>query len=226
MQAPKGRDTQARRESSAHAFAEGLPELCFSTLPGTGELICLKRGETGYYPSDWSTDDPEQNRELADFNNEKLGVSQAQRLAMETGSMHGWDVPGADPKAYERVPSVPDELAAATRRIVAEGKLPKLMAVLEATKCTRLDDLHDLAGQLDQYILDPEYRTFEDIALSDLHVIVGELALGLLVPHVNLSTYGQAVAKNMNLTLTAYGAISRRDGQPIVTFGNGGSRQG
>ena len=93
---------QTEQELFSPKLAEGLPELCFSTLPGTGELICIKRGESGYYPSDWSTDDPAQNRELADYNNERLGVTQAQRLAMECGSMHGWDVPGADPSAYQQ----------------------------------------------------------------------------------------------------------------------------
>ena len=56
----------------------------------------------GYYPSDWSTDDPAQNCALADYNNERLGVTREQRLAMECGSMHGWNVPGANPKAYEQ----------------------------------------------------------------------------------------------------------------------------
>ena len=93
---------QTEQELFAPKLADGLPELCFSTLPGTGELICIKRGESGYYPSDWNTDDPAHNREIADYNNERLGVTQEQRLAMECGSMHGWGVPGADPKTYEQ----------------------------------------------------------------------------------------------------------------------------
>ena len=80
---------QTEQELFAPKLADGLPELCFSTLPGTGELICIKRGESGYYPSDWNTDDPAQNREIADYNNERLGVTREQRLAMECGSMHG-----------------------------------------------------------------------------------------------------------------------------------------
>ena len=79
-----------------------LPETCFSVLPSSGQLIIIKKGESGYYPSDWSTDDPARNRELADYNNHLLGITPAQREAMECGSMHGWDVPGADPKVYEQ----------------------------------------------------------------------------------------------------------------------------
>jgi hypothetical protein len=93
---------QTEQEQFGLKVAEGLPELCFSVLSSTGDLICIRRGESGYCPSDWDTGDKARNQELADYNNERLGVTEAQRLAMECGSMHGWTGPGADPAAYEQ----------------------------------------------------------------------------------------------------------------------------
>lgn len=78
-----------------------LPEMCYSTMPSTDELIIIKRGEKGYYRCEFSTEDKPFNRELADDRNVKLGVSKAQEAAMLAGSMHGWEVPAADPKNYD-----------------------------------------------------------------------------------------------------------------------------
>ena len=77
-----------------------LPDLCWSILPSDGSLICIKRGESGYFLSDWNTRDPDMNRRLADNINQRRGITPAQEQAMLTGSMCGWDVPGADPKWY------------------------------------------------------------------------------------------------------------------------------
>ena len=82
-------------------FAPGLPAHCYSVLNTTGELIILKRGESGYYRCEASTNDKDENIDLADEYNEHLNVTPAQRQAMEIGSMFGWDVPGADPANYE-----------------------------------------------------------------------------------------------------------------------------
>ena len=93
-------DIRTEDECFAPKLAEGLPELCYSVHEGTGELIVIQRGEVGYYRTDYSTEDKEQNVELADRLNEKLGVDMWQRQAMEVGSICGWDVPGADPAKY------------------------------------------------------------------------------------------------------------------------------
>ena len=94
-------DIRTEEECFSPKLAEGLPEMCFSVLPDTGALICIKRGESGYYPSDWSTGDKERNIQIRDDANESMGVTDAQRKAMEAGSMFGWNVPGADPAKYQ-----------------------------------------------------------------------------------------------------------------------------
>ncbi len=77
-----------------------LPETCFAVMPGEGSLIILKRGEKGYYRSDWETGDKVQNKNIADWHNQRSSITPAQVMAMQVGSMYGFDVPGADPQRY------------------------------------------------------------------------------------------------------------------------------
>jgi len=67
----------------------GLPDLCASRLPTDNTPILIKRGQMGYYPAP--------NIDPDEFNAER-GITDAQKQAMEAGSMFGWHVPGANPE--------------------------------------------------------------------------------------------------------------------------------
>ena len=90
-----------RNGSTVITLRSSLSEQCYSVLPDTGELIIIKKGESGYYRTGIDMGDKTENRVLADEYNTKLGVSKAQEQAMSAGSMFGWAVPAADPKNYD-----------------------------------------------------------------------------------------------------------------------------
>ena len=77
-----------------------LPETCFSILPSSGQLIIIRCGERGYYPSEWDTGNREENREIASSHNVRRGITDIQEAAMLAGSMFGWNTPGANPQWY------------------------------------------------------------------------------------------------------------------------------
>lgn len=70
-----------------------LPRACASTNPVGNGPVLLKRGQMGYLELHPATDVDRFNREH--------GITEAQRKAMEAGSMFGWGIPGADPATYE-----------------------------------------------------------------------------------------------------------------------------
>lgn len=79
-----------------------LPEVCVTVLPSSGELVCIKRGESGYQPSSWDAGNAEKNRRYADYSNGRRGITPAQEEAMLNGCILGWDVPSADPSNCEK----------------------------------------------------------------------------------------------------------------------------
>ena len=102
---PEEQIADVERRLNANAAKERvarneLPASCFSTLPGTGELVVLKRGIKGYFKCEEGYDDKAMNQVIADFHNRIDGISPAQLLAMEIGSLSGFDVPGANPQMY------------------------------------------------------------------------------------------------------------------------------
>lgn len=78
-----------------------LPPQCLTVEMSTGDLICIKRGISGQYLSDWNEPgDSWHNCHTADTVNRRWGVTKAQEEAMLAGSMFGWDCPAADPHNY------------------------------------------------------------------------------------------------------------------------------
>ena len=86
--------------STVIPLRSSLPEQCYSVLPGTGELVVIKKGESGYCRTDIDMGSKEENQAVADEYNAKLGISKAQEQAMSAGSMFGFQVPAADPQNY------------------------------------------------------------------------------------------------------------------------------
>lgn len=75
-----------------------LPDFCYSYNETTGEIIVIKKGVEGYYPSEIKLDDTlvgdkrkAEAEKIINEQNEILGVTDDQRLQMELNSMFGWD---------------------------------------------------------------------------------------------------------------------------------------
>jgi len=81
-------------------IAKGLPELSYVAVETEDVLCLIKRGQDGYYRTDFKvgTKDP---KAFAGEMNRRLGVNEVQAEAMLNGSMCGWHVRGADPAYLE-----------------------------------------------------------------------------------------------------------------------------
>ena len=62
-----------RNGSTVIPLRSSLPEQCYSVLPDTGELIIIKKGESGYYRTDIDMGSKAENRALADGHGNAAG---------------------------------------------------------------------------------------------------------------------------------------------------------
>ena len=88
-------------------------------------------------------------------------------------------------------------------------------ALLEARGVSNLEDALEMIGWLDQYILTPEYDSPADVGLSHLENLVGPDEAKQMLPYVNLYGFGESMIQRFHYSMTPYGAIERRDGEPI-----------
>lgn len=89
-----------------------LPEFCYSYNETTGEIIIIKKGVLGYFPSKVNledlpegTDKKQWAEEYIKEQNELLEVTDEQRLQMELNSMFGWDDEKTENKKVESINS-------------------------------------------------------------------------------------------------------------------------
>ena len=79
-----------------------LPDMCYGLLPSDNSVIVIKKGENGYYKTDF--DDIEDTEEFVNRENSKMGVTPEQRMVMELRSMSGnWVLPNEGDKKVEDV---------------------------------------------------------------------------------------------------------------------------
>lgn len=114
----------------------------------------------------------------------------------------------------ENIPQV-IEWAKALRTMDEAGCLPKYKALLKAADCAEVTEALRLAGPLEEYKFDPTLHTEENVAAAFLAKNIRGDLLERILPHINLWQLGAGLLEASNGALTAYGAISRKDGQPF-----------
>ena len=157
-----------------------------------------------------------------------LPAAEAELLdAQEQLGVEGWegitviDYDGIIPYAAEftDLPMELEKLNAFTKtaRDIPRSEVPKLKALLEQFEVQDIETAMRLTEHLDDYILTPDLSSPQETAIDQLRFMTDEHSVELLIPHVNLYTYGCDVIKEDNAVLSPYGLLHRADYQPMLT---------
>ena len=110
------------------------------------------------------------------------------------------------------------ELAQCLSQLDARGELPKYKALLAAMDCKDIGQAITLAGTVDEYIFNPKTSCPEDVAMSELRVMIGNDEAAGFAQYVNLHDFGLSLLERDHAVITGYGLLERQDGQPIQTM--------
>ena len=157
-----------------------------------------------------------------------LPAAEAELLdAQEQLGVEGWegvtviDYDGIIPYAadFTDLPMELEELNAFTKtaRDIPRSEVPKLKALLEQFEVRDIETAMRLTEHLDDYILTPDLSSPQETAIDQLCFMTDEHSVELLIPHVNLYTYGCDVIKEDNAVLSPYGLLHRADYEPMLS---------
>lgn len=97
-----------------------------------------------------------------------------------------------------------------------ERQIPKLKALLEQFEAKDIGTAMQLVEHLEDYNLTPKLSSPQETAIDQLHFMMDDHSVELLLPHVSLYAYGCDVIKEDNASLTPYGLLHRADYQPML----------
>lgn len=91
-------------------------------------------------------------------------------------------------------------------------------ALIGATLCPDLPSAMKLMGDMSSYDFVRAYRSPEAVALGELKYLLEDYDRSILRPCVNLHKYGELLIEEQNISMTPYGSIERKDGEPIKSM--------
>lgn len=100
---------------------------------------------------------------------------------------------------------------------LSEKDVRTLKALIEVKPTSDLTDAMTLLEHIDEYLLSSQYQTPEALGKDEIRFLVSGEDADVLLPHVNLRSYGKDLIEHHGLALTSYGIVERRDSQPLFT---------
>ena len=107
------------------------------------------------------------------------------------------------------------ELSQRLTELDGRGELPKFKAILAANDCQEISRMISLAAEADEYFFEPQISSPEDVARSELSMVICGKDAETLLPHINLERYGLALLARDHAVVTSYGFIERDKTQQV-----------